>query len=59
MNLAMDIVATVCVICGGENGTNGCHLVVFSVDVLAYYFITPLPPHRSPTAIGYASKTTI
>ena len=59
MSLAMNMVATVCVICGGENGTNGCYLVVFTVDILAYYFIIPLPPYRSPSGIGYGSKTTI
>ena len=38
----MDL-AALCV-CGGENGTNGCHLAGFS------------PPYRSDTGIGYASK---
>ena len=31
MSLAMDFAA--CVICGGEDGTNGSHLVGFSEDV--------------------------
>ena len=31
-------------ICGGENGTNGCHLVIFSEDVgFASYFVATHP----------------
>ena len=47
MSLAMDLAALICVICGGENGTNGYHLVVYIVDVaFAYHFMVthPLPP---------------
>ena len=51
-----------CVICGGENGTSGCYLAVFCVDVaLAYHFVAPytlptLPPYGSASDIGYTSK---
>ena len=32
-------------ICGGENGTSGCHLAVFSVDIaLAYDCVALYPP---------------
>ena len=31
MSLAIDLL--LCVICGGENDTNGCHLAGFSEDV--------------------------
>ena len=31
-----------CVICGGKNGTNGCHLTVISVDIaFARHFMAP------------------
>ena len=40
MNLAMD-----CVICRSENGTNGCHLVLFSVDVaFTLHLVAPHHP---------------
>ena len=48
--------------CGGENGTSGCHLAVFSEDVaFARHIVAPcppptLPPCRSTTDIGYTSK---
>ena len=48
--------------CGGGNGINGSHLAVFSEDVaFACHFVaarTPLtlPPYRSASGIGYASK---
>ena len=48
--------------CGGENGTNGNHLAVFSEDVaFAHHFMAPylpltLPPYRSANGIGHASK---
>ena len=48
--------------CGGENGNNGSHLAVFSEDVaFACHFVAPclpltLPPYRSASDIGYASK---
>ena len=48
MSLAMDLAA--CVICGGENGTNGCHLAGFSEDVsFARHFVAtrPPPPYHS------------
>ena len=44
-------------ICGGENGTSGCHLAGFSEDVaFACHFVATLPPYRSATDIGYTSK---
>ena len=49
-------------ICGGENGTNGCRLAGFSEDVdFARHFIATclpptLPPYRRATGIGYASR---
>ena len=51
-----------CVICGGENDTNGCHLAGFGDDVaFARHFVAThppptLPPCRSATVISYASK---
>ena len=45
--------------------TNGCHLAGFSEDVaFAHHFMATrpsptLPPYRSATGIGYASKKTI
>ena len=48
--------------CGGENDTNGSHFPVLSEDVaLARHFVATrpppiLPPCRSATDIGYASK---
>ena len=50
-----------CVTCGGENGTNGSHLVVFSKDIIfARHFVAPrlpptLPSHRSASGIGYTN----
>ena len=33
------------VICGGEIGTNGCHLAIISVDVtFAHHFVAPHHP---------------
>ena len=34
-------------ICGGKNGTNGCHLDVFSVDIAFFhhFVVTCLSPH--------------
>ena len=58
MSLAMDL----CVICGGENDTNGCHLADFSENVAcARHFVASHPPPtlqpcRSTTDIGYTSK---
>ena len=49
-------------ICGSENGTNGCHLTGFSEDVAfdLYFVATFLPPtlpsYRRASCIGYASK---
>ena len=38
----------IAMVCGGENGTNGCHLAVFSVDIaFACYFVVPHYPYRS------------
>ena len=31
-------------ICGGDNGTNGCHLAVFSVDVVIACHYPPSHP---------------
>ena len=40
-------------ICGAENGTNGCHLAIFSVDVaFAHYFVAPTtPPPSTPVGV--------
>ena len=48
MNLATD--STALWICGGENGTNGCHLAGFSEDVaFARHFVaTHQPPPSHP-----------
>ena len=60
VSLAMDLL--LCVICGGKNGPNGCHLAGFSKDrVLAHHFVATHPPPtlspcRSATGIGYTSK---
>ena len=55
MNVAMGL--TVCVICGGENDTNGCHLAGFSEDVaFTRYFMAIRSPCRRATGIDYASK---
>ena len=49
-------------ICGGENGTNGCPVAGFSEEVaFAHHFmainLTPtLPPYRSANGIGYVNK---
>ena len=62
VSLAMDLVILICVICGGENGINECHLAVFIVDVVfACNFVATspppiLPPYRSASSIGYTSK---
>ena len=51
-----------CVICGGENDTNGCHLagfrqeVAFAHHLLATHPPPTLPPCRSAIGIGYISK---
>ena len=58
----MSLAMLLCVICGGENDTNGCHLAGFSEDVaFTHHFVAThlpptLPPCRSATGIGYASK---
>ena len=60
MSLAMDLAA----LCDmrGENGTNGCHLAVFSKGIaFVCHFVAPhplptLPPYRSASGIGYTSK---
>ena len=57
----MDLTA-LCDICGGENGTNGCHLAGFSEDVafarhfMATHLPPTFPPYRSATGIGYTNK---
>ena len=45
-------------ICGGKNGTNGCHLAAISEDVVfAHHFVAPWPPPTSSASgIGYTSK---
>ena len=47
-------------ICGFENGTNGCNLAVFDVDVaFACHFVVPINgPHlcRSARDVGYSSE---
>ena len=46
-----------CVICGGENDINGCHLAGFSEDVaFARHLVVSHPSCRSATDIGYTSK---
>ena len=41
IHLSMDLAVT----CGGENGTNGSHVAVFSEDVaFACHFVAPHPP---------------
>ena len=60
MSLAMDLL--LCVRCGGENDTNGCHLAGYSEEVaFARHFVASHPPStlptcRSATDIGYTSK---
>ena len=51
VSLIMDL-AALCD-CGGENGTNGCHLGGFSVDVaFACHFVaTRLPPPSHPIGV--------
>ena len=62
MSLTMDL-AALCVICGGENGTDGSYLAVFSEDVaFAHHFVATcppptLPPYRSVSGVGYASES--
>ena len=57
----MDLVL-LCVICGGENGTKGCHLAVFIEDIaFSLHFVATHPPPtlapcRSGSSIGYTSK---
>ena len=44
MSLIMDL-GLLCVICGGENGTNECHLARFNEDVaFAHHFMATRPP---------------
>ena len=43
--------------CGGENGTNGSQLLVFSEDIaFSLHFMAPRTPHNSASGTGYASK---
>ena len=49
--LVMDLAACTygTYICGTENDPNGCHLVVFSVEVVfAHHYVAPHHPHPSP-----------
>ena len=42
----MDLVALIFyVICEGENGTNGCHLAIFSEDVAFVHYFVATHPH--------------
>ena len=62
MTLPIELQELLCVICGGENGTNECHLAAFSADsVVAHHFMaTHVPPslplYGSASDIVYASK---
>ena len=57
LSLAIDIAALCDIICGGENGTCGSDFPVLSEDVaFVRHFVATLPPCRSDTGIGYASK---
>ena len=57
MSLAMDLAA--CMLCGGENGTNGCHLAVFSVDIAfsRHFVATHLPSHPIGVLLVLATPT--
>ena len=59
VSLAMDL-AVLCDIYRGENGTNRCHLAVFSVDVvfstISWLPIHPPPPYRGASDICHAIK---
>ena len=54
-----------CVICGGENDTKGCHLAGFGEDLAftCHFVATHPPPTLTPSGsangISYASKKTI
>ena len=55
--MGMDL--TACLICGGENGTNGCHLTIFGIDVAFVHHLVATclpPPCRSASGIGYTIK---
>ena len=63
MGLAMDLVALYDTVCGGEIGTNGCHLAVHPHPLPPPHSTTihtlPSPilhPYRSACGIGYANK---
>ena len=48
MSMAKDFAALCDTVCGIKNGTNGCHLAVFSVDVaFACHFVGSHPPPPS------------
>ena len=53
MSLAMDLAALCDTVCGGENGTNGCHLAGFSKDVafVCHFMATHPPPSFHPIGL--------
>ena len=58
MSFAIYLTA-LCDLYRGENGTNGCHLAVFSSLCLllqGYPAAPTLPPYRSASGISYSSK---
>ena len=58
MNLSMDL-AALCDMWRWKWQHNGSHLAVFSEDVaFSHHFVAPylLPPYKSASGIGYASK---
>ena len=59
MSLAIDL-AAFCVICGGENGTDGHYLAVFSVDVTFghHFAVTHLPYHPIGVLVVLATPVT-
>ena len=60
--MSLDIDFAAFLTCGGENGTNGWHLAVFSEDIafachfMAFHSPPTLPPYRSASGIGYTYK---
>ena len=50
-----------CVICRGENDTNGCHLAVFSLDVAfaRHFMATHPPPTLPPYRSGIGCTSTL
>ena len=50
MSVAIDLVA--CVICRGGNDTNGCPLIVFSLDIVFAHHFMATHPTPSSYSIG-------